>query len=297
MLPSLARASVVATFAVAALVLAALVWAIVGRDWASTEQTATPARPQRIVSVNPCLDALLVRIAPANRIAGISAYSHDPRATSLPMGMATRFPAIANTAEAIVAARPDLVLSTGPLAPGTARTLDQLGIARREFGLPQTIDESLAQIDELARATGDHANGRTFRRRIERELAQLAARPDARRLPALIRQRSGLVPGPPSLPDQLMRHVGLINAAAGYGIANWQTLPLEPVLANPPALLFTEIENGEATGFNARVIDRLRSTSRLSDFPERLLWCAGPSMVDAARALKAGRDAALKRPR
>ena len=71
------------------------------------------ARLPRIVSINPCIDAVLMQVADPAQIAGISHYSQDPRATSIPLALADRFHATSGTAEEVVALRPDMVL-TGP---------------------------------------------------------------------------------------------------------------------------------------------------------------------------------------
>ena len=51
---------------------------------------AAPSRQAGgIVSVNPCADAMLVRLVTPNRIAAISHYSLDPAASSIPRGKAS----------------------------------------------------------------------------------------------------------------------------------------------------------------------------------------------------------------
>ena len=44
--------------------------------------TRGPAR--RVVSLNPCLDALLLAVADPSQVAALSHYSHDPDATTPP---------------------------------------------------------------------------------------------------------------------------------------------------------------------------------------------------------------------
>ena len=70
---------------------------------------ASPRPQPRIVSINPCVDAILMHVADAGQIAAISHYSKDPRATSIPMAQAARFAATSGTAEEVVALAPDLV--------------------------------------------------------------------------------------------------------------------------------------------------------------------------------------------
>ena len=84
--------------------------------------------PARVVSVNPCVDAILVEVADARQIAGISHYSQDPRSTSMAVATARRFTATAGTAEEIVALAPDLLLSGSHVAPATANALRRMGV-------------------------------------------------------------------------------------------------------------------------------------------------------------------------
>ena len=44
-----------------------------------------------IVSLNPCADAILAEVADPAQLLAISHYSHDPRATSMPLAQARRF--------------------------------------------------------------------------------------------------------------------------------------------------------------------------------------------------------------
>ena len=50
----------------------------------------------RLVSLNPCVDAVLAAVADPDQIAGVSHYSQDPAATSVDVRWARRFPAPMN---------------------------------------------------------------------------------------------------------------------------------------------------------------------------------------------------------
>src|SRR3546814_11450986 len=79
--------------------------------WVFPQSVAAAAKPQRIVSLNPCVDAVLMRIADPGQIAAISQYSLDPQATSIPIEQASHFAATSGTAEEVLAKRPDLVIA------------------------------------------------------------------------------------------------------------------------------------------------------------------------------------------
>ncbi|WP_298091202.1 ABC transporter substrate-binding protein, partial [uncultured Sphingomonas sp.] len=153
--------------------------------------SAAPAPQLRIVSINPCIDAILMRIADPAEIAGISHYSQDARASSIPLDIARRFHATSGTAEEVVALRPDLVLSGPHVAPSTIAALKRMKIRLVQYPVPDSVEESVTQVREMAGAIGHAGRGD----RLARAIAA-AARPVAGdKIPALIWQGGGLVPG------------------------------------------------------------------------------------------------------
>lgn len=90
--------------------------------------TATSAEPRapRIVSINPCTDAVLMHVADPLQIAAISRDSHDPLATSIPLAQAQRFDFTSGSAEEIVALAPDIVIAGSHVAPATIAALKRM---------------------------------------------------------------------------------------------------------------------------------------------------------------------------
>ena len=70
------------------------------------------AAPRRVVSLNPCLDAILLEVADPAQITALSRYSRDPRLSAV-ANVARRFPSTGGSAEEVVALKPDLVLTSG----------------------------------------------------------------------------------------------------------------------------------------------------------------------------------------
>lgn len=137
----------------------------------------TPARGGGIVSVNPCADAILVRLVPPERIAAISRYSQDASATSIPLAVARRFRATAGTAEEVVALRPDLVLASSFTPPATRAAFERAGLRTLYLDSPATVAASRAQVTEVAAAVGAEARGRALTAEIDRAVARYAPRP------------------------------------------------------------------------------------------------------------------------
>ena len=115
--------------------------------------SAAPPHAPRIVSINPCIDAVLMQVADPAQIAGISHYSQDPRATSIPLAQARRFRATSGTAEEVVALAPDMVITGPHVEPATIAALKRMHIALVQYPVPDTVAESEAQVRDIALVT------------------------------------------------------------------------------------------------------------------------------------------------
>lgn len=252
-----------------------------------------PAYPKRIVSINPCADALLMQLADKRQITSISHYSHDKRATSIPLTLARQYPATSGTAEEILAMRPDLVVAGSHVSIPTAKALERLGIPLVKLSIPQSVAESQQQISELAKIVGGQKRALRLNKKIS--AAFVRAKPtDGKLVPALIWRSGGLVPGDGTLPDELLRRTGFKNLSKSYGLQQWSILPLEHLVARPPRLLFSN--GGEIKGSGQRdrmlshpVLKRLSRRITITDYPARLLHCAGPTLIEAVTTLSAAR--------
>lgn len=237
------------------------------------EREARTDRP-RVMSLNPCVDAILLQVAEPDQILSISHYSHDPRSASVDVALARRFPPNFETAEEVVARRPDMVLLGPHVAPATQNALRAMGVRIVSVAVPTTIAESLDQVRAVARVVGHADRGEVLARRIEAALADAAPPPGAPPVPALIRQGGGMVPGTGTLADELMARTGFRNMSADYGLAMWDILPLELMVMNPPRVLLTEGAH-----------DRSLAGIEVADYPDRLFHCSGPNLIEAAERL------------
>ena len=265
--------------------LALFALAIVGAPPAPP--TAPP--PPRIVSINPCIDAVLMRVADPAQIAGISHYSQDRRATSIPLALANRFHAVSGTAEEVVALRPDVVLTGPHVEPATILALKRLRIRLVQYPVPDTVAESVAQVRDIAAVAGHIDRGASLAARIE-----AAARSSpVRSVPALVWQSGGLVPGAGTLPDELLRRAGFRNMSAAYGLKKWDVLPLEYLIADPPRVLLSAgaAEVGEDRVTTHPAVRRLARRIMLAPYPSRLMNCGGPTIIAAMARLRQVRAA------
>jgi iron complex transport system substrate-binding protein len=254
---------------------------------------AAPARasgpPRRIVSLNPCLDAILVSVADPAQIAALSHYSRQPEASSVGPA-AFRFGYTHETAEEVIALQPDLVLTSGHSSLATREALARLGIRVESFTTPDTVAESLAQVRRIAALTGHPDRGEAEAGRITAALQAASPPPGARLATALVYQRYGFASGPNTLMDELLRRTGFRNAATDYGARRSTDIPLEQVVANPPEVLLTGESDpgvptwGERTMHHPALVG-LKDRVRLVSFPKHLMYCGGPNLIPAAQRL------------
>ena len=256
-------------------------------------------KPGRIVSLNPCVDAILVKVADRGRIAAISHYSHDPASSSLGPEART-YPITYGSAEEILALRPDLVLSTRYAPAATRAALAKLNIETELFDVPESVEASEAQVRRIAGLVGHPERGEALVQRIEAALAAAAPRPGERRLSALVFEAGGFASARGTLTDELMRRCGFDNAAPRYGLKRTGNVPLERLIADPPQVLLAGEAQPGAPTWADRVIRHPALASvahrmHRASFPQRLTHCGGPVIIEAAAMLaRARREAAAR---
>jgi iron complex transport system substrate-binding protein len=267
-----------------------VILAILGTALAANAGAGGARRLPRIVSINPCVDAVLVRVANPAQIAAISHYSQDPRATSIPLAVAMRFKAISGTAEEVVGLSPDLVIAGAHVEPSTIAALRRLGIKLVQLPVPVTIAESNAQIRTIAQAAGQRPRGDRLVAQIDTAVRAAAPPVGTSAIPALIWQGGGLVPGRSTLSDDVLRVTGYRNLSASYGLKQWDVLPLEYLVARPPrVLLSVGAVNPNDRLLGHPVLGQLKARMAIRAYPERLMQCGGPMVIEAVQRLAAVR--------
>jgi len=271
---------------VALLLLAA---ALAGCARPLPEARQAAARPT-IVSLNPCSDAVLAEVARPGQLLAISHYSHSAASSSMDLAEARRFRAVSGSAEEVLALHPDLVVADPFLAPATRTALARQGIRVVSLPIARSVDESRAQVLELARLAENEAAGRALDRRIGVVLKRAAA-PSGPSVSAIVWQGGGIVPGADTLIADLLSRTGYRLASAAQGMGQADHLPLEKLMAAPPQVLFVagDARAQENRMLNHPALDRLNGTSRVG-FDSSLLWCGGPTLVRASQRLAEARQ-------
>lgn len=241
-----------------------------------------------IVSLNPCLDAILVEVAAPSQILALSHYSRDPSASSMDVDRAREFGVTEGTVEEILALQPDIVLVGTFMAPATRNALDRLGVRVETFGSPVSVEESMAQVRELSALTGGKAAGEALAGRIGQALADPVAGPE---ISTLMWQPGQIVPGDTTLVSEMLGRSGFVSHSAARGLAQGDYVALETVLAEPPELLLVA---GSSAGQRHPMLDRMQTT-HVETLEPNLLYCGGPTIIALRERLDAVREAIERR--
>lgn len=243
------------------------------------------ARHPTVVSLNPCTDAILAEVTAPGQLLAISRYSHDPRASSMPLARARSYRTTGGTAEEVLALRPDVVVAGDFLDPASAQAFRRLGVRVETVAIAATVAESEAQVRRLAALAGEPGKGEALVARIAGAVA--AAHRSGPRVTALVWQEGGLVPGPDTLVAELLGNSGFASQSAARGLGQGAYLSLEQVLADPPRLV---IAAGGERMQRHPALRRLRGV-RYASIPPILLYCGGPTIPRLAQRLAQLRDA------
>jgi iron complex transport system substrate-binding protein len=262
----------------------------IGRLLALVALIAVPgmarAAGPRIVSLNPCSDAILVEVADADQIVAISAYSRDRASSSLSPAVAARFATTHGTVEEVIALHPDVVIDGAFVAPATLAAYHRLGLHLDMLGTQRDVTESLADIRRLAALAGHPDRGEALVRRITAALAAAAPRPGTPPVEAMVWEWGGMVVGRDTLTGELMERTGFANLPARQGFGQAAIYPIERVLAHPPQVILTV---GNDRMLHHPALAALGHVVH-AEFPANLLYCGGPSIIRSLQWLAHLRD-------
>lgn len=236
---------------------------------------------QRLVSLNPCTDALLVELADPEQIAALSHYSRDPASSSIDMAESARFRAVGGSVEEVLALDPDIVLASDFLAPATRHALRDLGLQTEEFGIASDIAASFGQIRRVAALVGHPDRGEALIAQIEDAVRQAEAAAGDQPVATVLWQPGEIVAGEGALVSRLMRSAGLSSHSAALGLGQADYLPLELIIAQPPELLLIA---GDSRAQDHPVLRKLSKT-RVEHIDPKLLYCGGSTIIRAAERL------------
>lgn len=243
--------------------------------------------PKRIVSFNLCSDQLILALADADQIAGLSPYAANPALTVMP-AQGARYPRLDWSAESVVAVRPDLVI-TGPSDRPTQAMLAALGMPVATIGLVSDIDAAMSEAREIGRWVGHPERGEAMARAIGKAVQRLREASSATPRTALIVERGGYAAGPQSLAAAMLDVAGLRPPAGGptgYG----GFVSLEHLLVMKPDVLVLKDAPDAPTDQGALYITHpalraLYPETRRINLPTRYTLCGGPALIEGLEYL------------
>ncbi len=242
------------------------------------------AAPRRIVSVDLCADQLVLALADRTQIAGLSRFATDP-ALSAGAARATGLPTLNGSAEALVVARPDMIVAVPAPLPGATAMLDPTRY--RSVAVPDAVayPAIVAQLRTVGAAVGRSDRAEALVRRMDARLAALPRNPGGGRVAAYY-QRRGYMTGTGTLVDDLMRRAGLINLAGRLGKPVLAQLSLEELVAARPDYLILEADSAAVIDQGTEMLHHpaLRHIPRLW-IPQAWTVCGTPDYVLAAESL------------
>ncbi|NLJ46674.1 MAG: cobalamin-binding protein [Treponema sp.] len=248
------RAAAAALFA--CLVSGAWGQAVSVRD--SLDRTVSLAAPaSRVVSLNPSATESLFGIGAGDRVAGVTSYCTWPgEAASRPKVGGYTSESI--SLERLLALKPDLVVTGGPVHVSIRTSLDSLGIPYYVFE-PSSVEATLECLADLGALTGTAEGAARSIAGLRRELAEVAARVDS--IPPSSRVRVFwevyneplMTCGSASFLHELITRAGGINVFAELEHP-WSIISPEEAVRRAPQVILAADDH--APGFTARDLAR-----------------------------------------
>jgi iron complex transport system substrate-binding protein len=250
--------------------------------------------PHRIVSLNLCLDELVLRMVEPERIASVTWLSRDPGSSNV-ADLAARVPVNHGLAEEVIPQDPDLVLAGSYTTRAAVALLQRTGLPVAEYGIPRSVAELRGQIAEIAERVRRPQQGARLIAEIDAGLAAIPP-PPARRPTALVFNANGATIGKGTLVDEIISRAGLDNLAARLDIDNYGQVPLETVVANAVDILIVSASRDGPPALATEilrhpVLAKLAGRTRIVVMPGRLWNCGGPAIAEAVARLRAAADA------
>lgn len=273
---------------------------------AETTTTDKPAQeappiPQRVVSMNLCLDQLAILLAKPGQLKAITHFTQDP-AMSLLFEAAKQYPAHTGTAEEVFSMDADLVLA------GTytnRATIDMLArLKRRVVTIPPAdsfadirsnilqVGEVLGQAEVAERLVAD------FDRRVvalgssnpstplRKQVAEIPTRLSAASYGANLYMQ-----GENSLEREMVEAAGFVHYGTQKKLGYGGRVSLEQLVMEPPDVLL--LSNYQTNDMHAYahlqhpVLEKLIPAERRSGIHSRYWACGTPFVLDAVTKLSA----------
>lgn len=249
--------------------------------------------PQRIASLNLCLDQMLLKLVAPERIASVTYLSAEP-ALSPFAGQLQGIKLNHGSAEELIPLAPDLILTGDFGAREAVRLLERLDQPVVRLALPDSLDGIRQHIRTMGRLVGAEARADQLLTELDSALGRLTAvQAEGQPRPgAFWYSANSMVAGSGTLENELMQRAGYRNLASELGLSQFQPLALERLLAAEPELLILSQPYGQAFSLAREYLEHpvlARLDARRLAVPAALSGCPAPVMAQVIETLADGR--------
>jgi iron complex transport system substrate-binding protein len=246
-----------------------------------------PERAKRIVSINLCLDALLIKLVEPARVDSLYYLSANPQFSSV-AEQAKAYNLNHGLAEDIVPRNPDLILAGEYSSLELRVLLKQLGFRVEVLPLPRDLNDISTHIRRFGVLVDRAAEAEIMAQEMEQKLAQLDALPKmSSPISGFWYSSNGVVVGADTLENELMTRAGFHNLALDKNVVGFKQIDLEELILAQPNVLILETSDVQAFSLAQEYIQHpaLRSNNvKIIRLPSTLS-CIAPVAVNAIENL------------
>lgn len=249
------------------------------------------APPQHIMSLKICTDELLMELVPPSRIASVTFLSQESAALKL-WPQAARMAVNHNSAEEVLATRPDLILTDSFTSPQMRKLLSQSGARVVEVPPAENFEQIRAVTRLVGDAVGERPRADALIAQMDQALRDLAANRPKRAVRVMGWGGGGFVPGRLTLFNAVLEAAGGVNIAANDGYTDVEGL----IAARPDVLAYGDdyIDTPSLrVDQNAHPVLLKLYGGRRIVYPSALFNCGVPRSALAAVQLRRQLDTAM----
>ena len=269
-------------------VVAALAWGAAA---------AADSKPMHVMSLNLCVDGLILDLLPAERIASVTYLSRSP-SNSFRSLEAARVPINYGTAEEVLLEKPDLVLAGTYTTTGTRAMLNRLGVNFLEVPPANSFDDIRAVTRRVGQALGEERKAELLIAKMDATLSELSADKPSGVIRVSGWNAGGSIPGKGTLFDAILTTAGGVNIASSLPDSRSGSFDIEELLmARPDVLAYGADSNGtpalRTDADQHPLILKIYKNRRIR-YPEVLYSCGVPEIADATQEFQSKLLAAMK---
>jgi len=252
------------------------------------------AGPERVASLNLCLDQMVLALIPRERIASLTYLAADPKVSVL----ANKVGDIAlnrGLAEQLIPLKPDLILAGQFGASEAVSILRRLGYRVETLALPRTLADIRLYIHRMGRLLKAETQAESMLIDMDKHLAQVGKLiAGQEKIPALIYGPNGVTFGSDTLEHELLVLAGYENIAATLGITGYSYFPLERLVSVRPQRLVIDAYNKQNFSIAREylyhpVLKKIIPAENYIVLPRAMSVCSAPFVSQLVEALVAQR--------